>query len=144
MDVTALVAVTQGLKEIRGLIKSARPDPVLAEAQERLLELGEIALKAREEIDDLARENRELRAQLELKGKTRFEKNLRWSADEPDHPYCAACWESDGKAVHVTRLRGHSYRCPACKQDFYTRDRGSAASVGRGSRGKLLLGDPEF
>lgn len=86
---------------------------------QKIIELLDDSLKAREMINKLEAENRQLREQLKLRGHRRHERNSYWlSADDvqEDGPYCTCCWDEHDKQIRLhPRPNGAFYVCPSCK-----------------------------
>ena len=70
---------------------------------------------------DLKEENKQLSQQLEIKKNMHFKEPF-WYAEGDEVPHCPNCWESEKKAIHLTKTFMTSYglrhECPACKR-FY-------------------------
>jgi hypothetical protein len=53
-----------------------------------------------------------------------------------DVPFCPTCWESEGKAVHLSAPDQSDYgirrECPACRQTYWERPVGRTAKAGAG------------
>ncbi len=71
-------------------------------------------------IQEIEKENRELKEKLEIKENLIFEKNAYWlekENGEKDGPFCSVCWDADEKLI---RLRVGDYAlgwalCLKCK-----------------------------
>lgn len=71
------------------------------EAQEKIMDLREIALGLQEENLALRDEIRQLRAALDIVPTIKRKGNCYYRLDDIDfdHPYCITCWDADRKLV---------------------------------------------
>ena len=103
------------LKEITDTAKTA-----LDIANElKNVELKEAILNLKEQIIELREENISLREKLNEKQNYNmvFDNDKYWNIlpdGTKDGPYCLACWDYSGKAVHLDQRYGYPY-CHICK-----------------------------
>jgi len=102
-------------KDIVELVKKG----ATLEAQEKIMELREGAIELQEENLALREQVKDLRQQLDLKGKMTFKHPYYFMEGDPK-PFCAKCWEHDGKAIHLLGDGGHRefWNCPVCKEVY--------------------------
>jgi len=119
------------LRQIRELIK--RSDD---------LELFKLILALQRDIFALESENLNLNAELaSLKRELALREKMHmhppynyYFRDGDDVPSCPACWESEGKAVHLSRPehveRGIRRHCRVCKETYWEESIGGKAKAG--------------
>jgi len=105
-----------GIKDITDSAKKA-----LEIANElKNIELKEAILDLKEKLIALREENIALKEQLKEKQQFNmvFERDRYWNIlpdGTKDGPYCAACWDYEGKAVHLDQRYGSTPFCHICK-----------------------------
>jgi hypothetical protein len=100
-------------KDIIDLLKKG----LTVEAQEKIMELRGAALELEEENVSLKRENTDLKAKLELRGKVNHKPPF-FNLEGEDKPLCPKCWQSESKPVYLIRSpfgRRTNFSCPVCK-----------------------------
>jgi hypothetical protein len=92
------------------------------------IELYKKILQAEDEVRELTREKRgleerveELERALKLKNAMKFKVPFYYQ-DGDEVPFCAVCYEKEGRAVHVVKNDEAEWYCNVCKT-FYDRDR---------------------
>lgn len=102
-------------KDIFELIKKG----ATVEAQEKIMELREIAIELQEENFALKDHIRTLEEELKLKQQLKFEKTVYWLIDgqDKDGPFCQRCYDVEKKLVRLQNY-GSSWFCVACNQSF--------------------------
>lgn len=104
------------------------------EAQEKIISLRGAAIALEDRILILEEENRELKKQLEIKGKIKYEAPYYWLLDgeERDGPYCQVCYDKDGKLIRLQDYGSGDWHCYSCGHTFFNKPAESNVSVGRG------------
>src|SRR4051812_37666688 len=112
------MAVVQGAKEIAELVKKYKDVPLY----EKIVQLqGQVVELAGERLE-LHTDNQQLKQQLKLKAKTRFENPFYWQEGD-EVPLCAKCYDtSKGELrVHLTHppedwgYQGFGRYCNTCQ-----------------------------
>jgi hypothetical protein len=63
-----------------------------------------------------------LKGQLTLREAMRFDGSVYWKDGEEHTPYCARCYDVDGKTVHLhAQSTGLAFWCWGCKKEFTNR-----------------------
>jgi hypothetical protein len=78
------------------------------------VELMSQVMEQQQQIKDLTDQVNDLQGKLDIKGKVTFRDNAVWMEGESE-PYCAACWESNGKLIHFQRITRDLLECPKCR-----------------------------
>jgi hypothetical protein len=90
-----------------------RPKDKEAELKQAELNLKIVTLV--NHVTQLTGELNQLKEKLAVRAAMNFVSGLCWKNDEPNDPYCARCFEVDGKAVHLHRSGPHHWWCYGCK-----------------------------
>ena len=82
---------------------------------EKILELLSKLLDLQNTVDELKKENANLKGKLKTKGKLELKNHSYWLAE--DGPYCVRCWDKNKELIHMTpEYIGSNYsKCPECK-----------------------------
>ena len=87
------------------------------------IELYKQILQAEEEVRGITREKRqledkvhELEQKLKLRAAMTFKAPVYYQQGDSS-PFCAACYEEKGRAVHLAAYKGF-WSCPVCKNNF--------------------------
>jgi hypothetical protein len=109
-------------KELAGLITKLNDLPLL----QKILDLQQAALAADEERTKLKAQIQELEKKLAFQETLEFRSPF-YYAEGDDTPYCAHCWESEKKAIHLppafNSASGPVWECPSCKQRLIEHDK---------------------
>jgi len=109
-------------KEIIELIKKGST----LEAQEKIIELREIALNLQDENFDLKQKINELEKSLEIKDRLEWDGVIYWlkneSAEQRDGPYCQRCYDVEKKLVRLQQAqleRTKYWVCLECEKNYF-------------------------
>jgi hypothetical protein len=125
---TLFTTIVNAAKTIGELAKGAtglEEKQRLNEVYDALIGLKQSAAELEDANRDLKTQNHELREQLSLRQKMVRQGDNNYFFLEGDAvPFCPRCWESDGKAVHLTAVAEDTpgwpkRKCIACKQEYY-------------------------
>ncbi len=87
----------------------------------QILNLQGEALELMEQVQTKDKEIQDLKVKLELKTKLGFSNGLYYELNPAGHaigsPYCPACFDNGGKAIHLTVFPS-ILRCPVCSTQF--------------------------
>jgi len=106
-------------KDITELLKKG----LTLEAQEKIMQLREAAVRLQDETLTLKRRVAELEAQLSLKQSLRHTRSL-YYADRDPVPFCPYCWENSQKMIHLFGPKPmmvanvEFWECAACQRDY--------------------------
>lgn len=130
MDLTSISTVLSSLKtatEIAKLIKDSDVSLEKAESKLKLAELISALADAKIEVTEVQQvllekdaEVRELKAQLEVKTKLKWEKPYYWLIDDSqrDGPYCQHCYDKSRELIRLQGNGGGYWECKACKNSY--------------------------
>lgn len=111
------------IKDLYAILKEAGK----IDEYQKILELLDDSLKNREKIEELINENKQLKEQLAVAGKIRFENNAYYL--EQDGPFCMNCYDRDRKLIRLPERPGFdSLQCPTCK-NYFDQGRGGGLHV---------------
>jgi hypothetical protein len=97
-------------------IYEAIKDAIVVAQKADNVDLQKQLLALQTQVIELVEENRALKSQLTTRAQLKFERNGYTLNGER---FCSACWDKDGKLVHLREPsvdQGGSPWCPACKQ----------------------------
>lgn len=107
------MSILENAKEIANLIKKAGD----IDLYRKIVELeGEIVGLTSRNLE-LEVKNSDLARQLEIKALLEFTAPFYYSKDD-QIPYCPRCWESEGRALHLSKVV-EDFQCPQCKIVFF-------------------------
>lgn len=122
--VHALTAIRTATEIVKGL-RAAEASFQKAELKLQIADLAEALAEARlnivevqEEILTLRRRVTDLEQEKATRESLDFRKDAYWrtlDSGKEDGPYCARCFEADGKAIHMQDLRNGFHYCTVCK-----------------------------
>lgn len=108
------MAIVENLKDVVRFVQSL--DNI--ELTTKIIALQTDILRMQEENSSLKSEVSELHAKLKFSQTLDFNPPFYLAESDP-YPYCPRCWESEGKAIHLSFPREsenwNTYRCPECK-----------------------------
>lgn len=123
MELRTILASIGALVE--ALKKANRLDLVsqITDTKGQVVEAYEQMVNLMDENRQLRATNEELKRRLDAKAALAFRYPVYWSEGD-ETPFCALCWETKEKAVHLRRGGNETrYFCTACKSDYFTGDR---------------------
>jgi len=123
-----LIAWLAGLKRIPAILRRLRD----LDRWEATLEHREKRLVAEDANARLRARIEELEAVLRTTVDLRYARNAYWNGEgygEANGPYCAACWESNRKALRLTHLRERSYHCHTCGASVIIKERDESRRI---------------
>lgn len=120
--ISCLKGITSALKSVKEIDQKI----IVLNIREQLAELQERLLDARDENNDLMRQNQELRDLLKLRDEIQHQEdgNILWRIvdDKQKGPYCSTCYGADDKLIPLSAGNGEGvWHCPKCKNHFHTR-----------------------
>lgn len=72
--------------------------------------------------EELQKENKELREQLEIEESLKFDDGAYWKEDG-DGPFCSSCWDSDKQLIRTQKhITMNKMVCPKCKSEYKTEE----------------------
>ena len=85
----------------------------ILDAQKELLEM-------QRKIIDLETENRNLKDQINLKKRMVHVNEVYYEEDDNERqkPFCAKCYDTEGKLIHMTAWGRDKSRCPNCTCNY--------------------------
>lgn len=114
---TSALQLVGRLREINKKIADAEFSNALADLA---IELSELKIK----VAGLIEENDQLKRKLAQKDALELDfRDFAYYSKSGDGPFCAGCYDSNGKAVRLTKLSEPftafgSHSCPVCKETF--------------------------
>jgi hypothetical protein len=88
------------------------------EAQEKIMELRETALKYQDENFDLRSRVKELEAALSLRDRLKWEKPYYVDKENSEEKFCQRCYDADGKAIRLQDIETGSWQCLVCSSAY--------------------------
>lgn len=86
------------------------------EQYQQILETQEKLLEMQKRISELESENSDLREKIKLSENLSYEGEVYYvkKNDKKEGPFCAKCYDVDGKLVRLTHWNESNRRCPNC------------------------------
>ena len=110
------ISIIPGYSDAVELVKKG----LTIEAQEKIISLREATIALEDRILILEEENRDLKKQLEIKGKIKYEAPYYWlsEGEERDGPYCQVCYDKEGKLIRLQVQVQGRWLCLSCGKGF--------------------------
>jgi hypothetical protein len=91
------------------------------EAQEKIVDIREAAVRMQEENLQLRHRIQALEAESALRGKVAWEPPSYWVEDKGKRtgPYCQTCYDKDARLVRLQGGENGAWQCKSCKNSFF-------------------------
>jgi hypothetical protein len=115
------VGTLEDLKEIAEFVKEHGDDALY----KKVIALQEKIINFNREETQLKIQLKDAKEKIAHKSKMIYKKPF-YVQEDDDQPFCAVCWETDHKAIHLEGPFGEVdstkryYTCKVCKNWFYT------------------------
>lgn len=141
-EITGLTTILASIKTATDIAKLIKESGISLEKAEIKLKIAElISALADAKIEAAGLQNlisekdekiKELEETLNIKKSLRYEAPFYWLGGDKkkDGPYCHACYDSNGKLIHLQDLEGGDWFCFVCKQTFYEGSNNSSSTIG--------------
>ncbi len=115
-----IMAIIPSYKEIISLMKKG----LTLEAQEKIIELREIALQFQQENIEKKEEVNKLLKLMEIEKSISWEKPFYYTLKEKikEGPFCQLCYDKNKNLIRLQNPEKGCFRCLACDNDYYTED----------------------
>jgi hypothetical protein len=126
--VTGLSALNTGTQLLRAARDAAKlgtlkPDEFagrVSEIYDYIVDSKQALINAKDEIQSLKEQVRALQTQDQVGQRLRYDGRVYWKDDDNEHPFCATCWDTDKKLIHLA-VRGVPQQYPdgLTKREYY-------------------------
>jgi len=91
------------------------------EAQEKIMEIRETAVRMQEDNLKLRQQIKVLEGEIAFRGKVVWEQPYYWVEDKGERtgPYCQMCYDKDGKFMRLQGGENGTWQCKSCRNSFF-------------------------
>ena len=91
------------------------------EAQEKIMEIRETAVRMQEENLKLRQHINVLEGEIAFRGKVAWEQPYYWVEDKGNRtgPYCQTCYDKEAKLIRLQGGENGTWQCKSCKNSFF-------------------------